>query len=305
MRFERACELLEIDNTKQIPYDLLKMQYRKQALRFHPDKNPHNPDATQAFQEIHQAYETLLEYTAVDTNDKELYNEPVSFSTTFKSWLKMVFGEKPNTNTDNLTMLILSKLATMAETASLDYLRTIEKTKLEEVFEFAKLHREIFHFNDAFLEQLQTLIEEKRGNEKIVMLNPSLDDLLSHNLYKMHYNGELFIIPLWHSSLEYDLSGGGTMVVECNPVLPDHVKLDIKNNLYVDVEYKIGEIWNKEVVELVLSDNHAVNLYPKTWYLKPRQTVTLKHCGIPEIHVKNIYDVSVLKNVYINVNIGV
>lgn len=51
-------EVLEVD--RDADDAAIKMAYRKSALRWHPDKNPDNPDeAKKRFQVIQQAYEVL------------------------------------------------------------------------------------------------------------------------------------------------------------------------------------------------------------------------------------------------------
>ena len=41
----------------------IKKAYRKLAMKFHPDKNPDDPDAQEKFHDINAAYEVLHRYS--------------------------------------------------------------------------------------------------------------------------------------------------------------------------------------------------------------------------------------------------
>ena len=54
MNYKIACETLGINGDKTISEDVLKKQYRINALRYQPDKSS-APDATLLFQQIKEA----------------------------------------------------------------------------------------------------------------------------------------------------------------------------------------------------------------------------------------------------------
>lgn len=63
----RLYEVLEVG--KSASSDDIRKAYKTKALRLHPDKNPDNPRALKAFQELNRAYSTLM-----DDDKRRLYD---------------------------------------------------------------------------------------------------------------------------------------------------------------------------------------------------------------------------------------
>lgn len=65
-------ELLELEK-ESTPQDV-KKRYRKLALKYHPDKNPNNPEAEEMFKKINHAHSILS-----DEKKRDIYDEYGSF----------------------------------------------------------------------------------------------------------------------------------------------------------------------------------------------------------------------------------
>jgi hypothetical protein len=304
MNYEKACCVLDLNSNEEITIDIVKKQYRLKALKYHPDKNKSH-DASSKFQEIQCAYEFLLnnlECKDFDSdNDEECsQNEDRNnYKNILFSFLKNIIK---NDSRDSLFRIILNKISNSCETKALDTLEKLDKTLLIKIHELIKKHKEVFHFSGEFFGKLDELMKEKIKNDECIILNPQLDDLFENNLYKLKIGESIYAVPLWHHELLYD-SSGSDIYVKCNPILPENVTVDNKNNIYVCLKYNITDVWGKNKIEFKLGNRTFFIPLEKLNIMK-RQTYVLEKQGISKINTVQIYDVSKSGDIILDIEIS-
>jgi DnaJ-class molecular chaperone len=78
MKEDEAKQLLGLDaSTEPLTEEVIKRAYKKLALKWHPDKNPGNPEATEMFQKISAAYKRLTKPDDEDEDDENMDEEQV------------------------------------------------------------------------------------------------------------------------------------------------------------------------------------------------------------------------------------
>jgi hypothetical protein len=291
-----ACQILGV--TSKDSLDEIKKQYRLRILKYHPDKNP-SPEAADKFRETKAAYDILSSSYSQEEDD------PIpSYEEVLKSVLSNLFDDANESITSKIAKVLLNKLIRHCNTNLSTYLRKIDKRVLTVIHTILAKYQDAFHIPAEFLQSIHSILEEDDRPE-CILLNPSLDDLFSENVYRLKYKDTAYLVPLWHHDMVYDCSGSD-LHVKCFPILPDNVEIDEWNNMYVYLEYDVLSLFEKvktrERVEVEIG-TRTFSFCPKELRLTDEpQEIECCDTGIPHIHVKNMFDVSVKQKVFLVVH---
>lgn len=309
MNYKRACDILDIPNDL-FCQTTLKRQYRVKALLYHPDKNK-SDNATIQFQQVTSAYEYLLKYEGYmdeDGSDCEadepgdsniVYEKVGKYKDLLSSFIKnIVVGETQS----QLFSIILTRISGVCEATALDTLKKLDRQMLLRVYEIIRKYGTSMHFGEGFIQKIEAIISDRMNADERIILNPTLDDLFDNNLYRLTVNKQIYIVPLWHNELVYDNSNND-IYVNCNPMLPDNIEIDEKNNVKMQVSYKISDIWNVDTLQIQVGTQRTVPIRPSQLKLVPEQTVVFANMGISRINVKDVYDIKQKSDLHIQITL--
>jgi curved DNA-binding protein CbpA len=289
----------------------LNKRFRILALRLHPDKNGNTPEATAAFQELNAAYRLLLPGVNDRTNKysgagagADANADIETYSNIFMNFMKSLFRSERNPQQDDadgvnpilldLLHRIVHDYASGSVNAALD---SLDPSVLFQLYDTLEQYNAAVSMDARVFEEITQTLREKMQKNNIIVLRPSLKDVLQNNISVLQYEGQTFYVPLWHSELHYRVEGSDKqLIVKCVPVLPDHMSIDANNELRIDVRADIRELLNRSggVLRIPLYDDECVELKVGDLHIKSGQIIVLQNnkFGISLICSNDIYEVN-------------
>ena len=294
MNFNKACSILQINSTfSEID---LKKAYRIMALKHHPDKNPNNQkESEEKFKEIQESYEYLNNYLQYNKEKKDI---KLDYNSIFSDFLSSFFTNgSPEVNN------IVTSILRDGQNASIKLFEKLDKGKAIKIFEFINTYQHILYVSKETVDKLKEIINKKIENDNMIIINPSLEDLLNDNIYVLTFEEEKYFIPLWHDEIYYkNKKNNNDIVVKCIPELPDNISLDNNNNLIINVTFSISEILNKEYITYNIG-NISYDINVTKLHVKSIQQYLIKGKGISLIQSNEIYDNTKKGNVIFQIHL--
>ena len=294
MDFNTACLKLEINS----PFSLseLKKQYRIMALKNHPDKHMPDDDNIYAnkFKDIGSAYDYLTAF--LENNDDGIDNNDMNdYNSLFSDFLSSFFS-----NNQSEVHRIVSTIVNDCQNLSVSLFENMDKEKAIQIYEFINTYRHILYISDDIVEKIKIIINEKIQNDNIIILNPSLDDLLHDNIYMLEFEGEKYYVPLLHDEIYYKHKSND-LIVKCIPDLPENISID-NDILVVTIRHSISEILNKEDITCEIGET-MFNIPINKLKIKSNQIYTVYKKGFSLIQTNDIYDNTIKGNVVFMINL--
>jgi len=294
MDYFNAFKILEIDiskiDTKDVTLNKLKKQYHKLALRYHPDKNGNTIESNEKFKQIQEAYYYLtnelqfldLESENANENESNNHDNPTPlYIDILQLFMKSILQGKY----DTIISKIIQEIVSGCKNISLKLFDNLDKDACMNIYNFLSKNRCILHLNEVILESVRKVVQEKFDNVLIYKLNPTMNDLLNNNIYKLNVNEEICYVPLWINESYFDISGCEVIVL-CEPDIPNNICIDEYNNIHIEHEVSINDlpnlIQNNLNLKIEISDK-VFEIPLQNLHIKKEQLYVIKKHGINKI----------------------
>lgn len=289
MNYDNAIEILELNsyNKKDITNDIIKKQYHKLALLYHPDKCKNSNN--KRFIEIKKAYDYLNQNSTIPSTDDH-----------YMGFIESIFAYKLPSDTREIIMDIISKSSVITFTL----FEKLDKDTLFVIYRFLLEYKNLFQLTNSTLEQMKEMILHKYENERIYIIYPTIDDLLDGKIYKLYVEEQLFLVPLWIKENYYEYGNKEDMVVFCIPELEENIRIDDNNDIHVDVHYLVSYLLTNPLITISLGQKDYF-ISVGNLYIRPFQTYIITDEGLPKYELdeneKQEYPLSYKGNIIVSI----
>jgi len=303
MDYKTALNILEINISELDNYDILykinlkylKKKYHKMALKYHPDKNDNISEYNHKFQKINEAYHYLLQYcNECDFKEDNYFEDNLNYNYEYVDILQIFIKGILQGKYSEIISTIIKEIVLGCKKITVKLFEDLDKNTCLNIYSFLSKYHSILHLNENILDEIKNIVLKKYDNVLLYKLNPSINDILNNNLYKLYVENKLYLVPLWYNEVYFDGSNCEILVM-CDPELPQNIIIDDDNNIYIDKQIFYTELQNLITNNANISVNIGeteFNIPISELYMKIEQYYKIKNKGLTKIKNDDIYDIS-------------
>jgi hypothetical protein len=299
MNKEIACSILNIKSP--FSKESLKKAYFIAALEYHPDKN-NNPDATIIFQNITEAYNYLnnyINYPEVDNNPDDINDQ---YSNLINEFISITINKFSNVNREQITNLI-NCFKNNCTNFSIKIIEDLNQETIFKIWDYVNKFKDVLNFSKETLSKIENVIKKKLENNSIILLNPTLKNILNNDTFKLEIENEIFYVPLWKDLTLFETTNKKYLYVKCIPDLSDNINIIKENNNYnihININTSLKSILKKPI-EINIPNNN-ITIPTEELKIKNYQKFIFKNCGINNLNdqLESISIGSIIAHIYID-----
>lgn len=290
--------------------NLIKKSYYKLALKHHPDKG----GDSKRFKEIKEAYDFIIQAENDYNGIQHEYcptSEHDTFETMFVSFVEsMIQNRKGFERFDNLFIkTTLHSILKKCDVYSIRVFAQLDLEKCKLIYDFLSQHKDSFYLSDEQLLKYKEVIQNKIKNNNIILLNPSLNDILNDNIYKLEIEEsesetaeehDTHYIPLWHNEIMVD-----NMIIKNIPDISDNITINANHDIIVKHTSSIMELFEKGHVKIILGNKELDIQSSQVKITKDMQFIVFKEQGKLIPNKQNLYDNKKRGNIIVELTLNI
>ena len=174
MDISKACEILEIEISKSFTLAEVKKAYYKASLKHHPDHNIGDINSNARFQKINEAYTFLSSYIQIKQEHTEHTQEHTRQQ-----------DEHTNIDDDDILIKFIKTLIDFnIKELSLTAFEGLNKDNSLKLFDYIEKYSSMLGLEAEFVEAVRTLTREKMKNDIVIIINPTIDNIMNNEFYR-------------------------------------------------------------------------------------------------------------------------
>ena len=299
--------VLRIKNIHLLTFSELKRAYHIAALNNHPDKN-NSPNSKVTFQNIQDAYTNLKSYLEINTNDIENETDDFENNIFSKSYFQLIMEFLSILRNDQNIQSIETFKINCLEYGNKIIENLLDKLNfdvLEEIYQIINKLKQTENISQQTYDTIFNILKKKFQSVNIYILNPTIENLLKNEIFKLDISNETVYIPLWHQEVNYNNN-----IIKIVPLLDNNIFIDQDNNIHIDYKTSYTNLvfllknYDDPYFEILL--NEIVFKIPlNKLYINKYQTYIFKKSGIPKMNLVNIFDVSNLSDIVVHIYLDI